>query len=241
MRMEASTGRSSDTAKCEREDALFQDLLRRIPSLTDRTQLRESAILALKLMLRRPGDVAQLAESIAAIDHALREEPSDSRRAASRCVQVLQAAKRTRQPRTHLHPHHPPPRRSAWQGRLVGAALLLAFAWGGVALVMRGRAPGTAEQSAATLIEQMELAGRGGGPNTHVFGGALKVEKAGGGTVVVAEKVPPRICVEAGWALVRKGRLTINGDTPARVSAGKITELCNQEEGAATIAWVPKN
>ena len=57
---------------------------------------------------------------------------------------------------------------------------------------------------------------------------------------MTVEGVRPNECVSAGWDLVSKGVLTVNGVTPARVSAAKLNELCHNED-TATLAWVPKD
>ena len=57
---------------------------------------------------------------------------------------------------------------------------------------------------------------------------------------LVADHVPPSACVSVGWKLVRKGLLSINGTMPTRVSAAKLADLCNQEDGAAVLTWIPK-
>ena len=56
---------------------------------------------------------------------------------------------------------------------------------------------------------------------------------------VMADKVPPKVCVLASWELSRTGTVTVNGATPQRVSAAILVDLCNQG-GAATILWTPQ-
>lgn len=56
---------------------------------------------------------------------------------------------------------------------------------------------------------------------------------------VVMGKVPPKVCVMAGWELYRTGLITVNGVTPQRISAAILVDLCNQGE-TATLQWTPK-
>ncbi|MBI3444449.1 MAG: hypothetical protein HY055_03605 [Magnetospirillum sp.] len=100
--------------------------------------------------------------------------------------------------------------------------------------------PGPAGASPEVFAEQMERAAQTSGVVPHVFGGTITVERKGNQVTLTAEGVPPTACVSVGWKLVRKGLLTINGTTPLRVSAAKLSELCNQEDGPATLVWVPK-
>lgn len=116
-------------------------------------------------------------------------------------------------------------------------AVIAAFASG--AFLLRSKAPAKTATPEA-FIEQMDRAAEGAVFERNVFGGALITERKGGQTVITADSVPPNICVSVGWKLVRKGVLSINGTTPLRVSAAKLSELCNQEDGAATLTWSPK-
>ena len=250
----------------EEQEALFQALLRKLPSLAEPVKLEEAALLALALMLRRPTDrelkvelVARIREVVAEVKpgaspDALRNE---MRFAARGCIKVLQAARERRLPRRATdnwaqagakpcHPLHPSPadedaaqtRRGLRMWAVLVAVMIAAglYAWWRGAGSQSG--PDSAE--AAKLVDQIVAAAQGGGPPSHVFGGPLKVQVMGGRVVVVAEQVPPRMCAAAGWSLVHKGVLTINGITPNRVSAGKITELCNSEDGDAALIWMPK-
>ena len=89
------------------------------------------------------------------------------------------------------------------------------------------------------LVNEMELAARGAGPLTHVFGGALKVAETVAAFTITAEAVPQKACVGAAWDLVRLGRVAVNGVTPKRVSAAVLAELCASAGENATIIWIP--
>jgi hypothetical protein len=252
----------------EQQEALFQAIIRKIPSVGDIGQLQEAATLALALMLRRPADrelrdelTHQILGIIAEVKpgHAPDAMRNELRFAARGCIKVLQAAKERRLPRKaqmaadnwaqsdgkqRFKPVHHPDEGEVGGGntRKVTAVVLLLLAVLGGYIWWSGTHGGDSVDSsdAGKFARQMMDAAKGGGPDTHMFGGSLKVVSLGGRPVVVAEKVPPSICAAAGWALVRGGVLSINGVTPNRISAGKITELCNSEDGDASIMWSPK-
>ncbi|KIL98326.1 hypothetical protein CCC_03609 [Paramagnetospirillum magnetotacticum MS-1] len=124
---------------------------------------------------------------------------------------------------------------------MTGIVLVVA-ALGAAALLMR---PHMGENGAAptpeTFADQMLAAARaGGGTFPHVFGGTIRTERNGAVLALVADNVPPSVCVSVGWKLVRKGLLSINGTMPLRVSAAKLSDLCNQEDGGAVLTWIPK-
>ncbi|MGE5504491.1 MAG: hypothetical protein ACM31L_08725 [Actinomycetota bacterium] len=251
-----------ESPKVDDKEALLQALLLKIPTVADAQHLNECASLGLAMLLRRDTDKPlrdELAHEIATV---IAEIPTgqpperirgEMRMAANRCIKILQAAKERRLPRSVTHPgqnwaqaggahhhhaaHRRRPSRKPWYiGAGVAGGLVLAWVvWHG--LGQEGEAdlsPG--EQ----LASQMDDVAHGMGPPTHVFGGALRVEYVDGHPVVIAEDVPPRMCVAAGWELVGEGLLTINGVTAPRLSAAKISELCNAVEGKATIMWMPK-
>ncbi len=94
--------------------------------------------------------------------------------------------------------------------------------------------------SPEAFAEQILAASESGSVEHSVYGGAIRVARQGNQVVVAAENVPPNVCVSVGWKLVRKGLLSINGTVPLRVSAAKLSELCNQEEGNPTLTWSPR-
>ena len=89
------------------------------------------------------------------------------------------------------------------------------------------------------LVEQMEQVARGKTLSSHVFGGAIRVEKRGGKPVVVVEAVPKEVCVNAGWVLAKKGIIAINGMIQTRVKASILAELCAWKGNSASITWIP--
>ncbi|MDO8606353.1 MAG: hypothetical protein Q7R40_07460 [Phaeospirillum sp.] len=148
-------------------------------------------------------------------------------------------------PGKHIGHHHSAPRHRHESGGgshkvLVIVALIAVVAAFSIAAFLLS--PKEQEESATpeAFVEQIERAAKGIVVERNVFGGAMMVEHKGSQVAVTASNVPPNICVSVGWKLVRKGILTINGTTPLRVSAAKLSELCNQEEGNATLTWSPK-
>lgn len=90
------------------------------------------------------------------------------------------------------------------------------------------------------LAVQMEAAAGGrNGLDRHVFGGAIGVSMHDGRVAVTAEAVPSNACVSAGTRLAHSGVVSVNGNTPVRVSASRMTTLCF-EQPTATLVWQPK-
>ncbi|WP_245651097.1 hypothetical protein [Paramagnetospirillum marisnigri] len=237
--------------------------------MRDVAKLEEISLLALALMLRRPADSELLDELIRQIKAAVAEvKPSHSpesireemRGAARACVKALQAAKEKRLPR-HLqeaahppaasHPspkpktkpiHRPDPEEASNNrvARIVAAVAGVLVLAGGIGWWIGQDAQVTDSGDTEKFVEQIVKAVEGNAPPNHMFGGELKVISMGGMPVVTAAGVPPRICAASGMRLVRKGLLSVNGVTPTRVSSAIITELCNKEEGDASIMWAPK-
>ena len=150
-------------------------------------------------------------------------------------------------PEKHFTPAPRAPRHKSGHGDghsrwlAVAGTIAVAAALGIGALLMLPKGQGG--PSGATpeaFADQMEHAAQAGGTLPHVFGGTITVERKGNQVTLTADNVPPSACVSVGWKLVRKGLLSINGTTPLRVSAAKLSELCNQEEGPATLTWMPK-
>jgi hypothetical protein len=142
-------------------------------------------------------------------------------------------------PHPHHHPHHPPPRAAKKHGHgglwaiiAVVAAIVAGAAWHLAGDPSDGLTP------EERLVKQMQTAATGAVAPTHVFGGGLEVSREGSGLTITAKDVPSKACVSAAWRLAREGVVSINGITPVRISAGKLSELC--ADGEATISWAPK-
>ncbi|CAA7613839.1 hypothetical protein [Magnetospirillum sp. SS-4] len=143
---------------------------------------------------------------------------------------------------------HGRPSRPGKHGGISNRLLVIVLVAAGVVAVaisvaiMALRPSPTAEASATpeAFVEQMERAAGGTAFDRTVYGGPMRVERKGNQIVITAIGVPPAVCVSVGWKLVRKGLLSINGVTPVRVSAAKLSELCNQDTESATLTWAPK-
>jgi len=247
-------------ASTEDQEALFQALIHKISKTEDPARLRDATLAALGLALCRPSDQATRTELSDKVDAILSPlagaTPQQVHLAARQCLAVLRIARDRRQARPPggAARHPPPRRRNAASSRSshhhAAAARALTIAGGGTVLVgallwMWGLtvhpAPAPEMIEAQRLAEQIIAAAQTVPPPTHQFGGPLRrISQDGQATVVVAELVPPHACAVAGWALLRKGTLTINGVTPSRMSAARVTELCNQGPSLASLRWVPK-
>ena len=245
------------TASTEEQGALFQALIHKISQTEDPARLRDASLAALGLMLSRPSDQTLRGELTTQLDSILAgvrpDRPETVHLAARQCLVVLRRARDARLPRpgTARSLHAPPKRRRrpSSSSHHHAAARALTIAGGGTVLVgcllwMWGLtvhpAPAPEMADGQRLAEQIAAAAETAPMPTHLLGGPLRrTVQEGQPTVVVAEKVPPHVCAAAGWTLVRKGTLSINGITPSRLSAARITELCNQSS-VASLRWVPK-
>ncbi len=127
------------------------------------------------------------------------------------------------------------PRHWTWEWALV----LLIISGGATWLVgMAGQAKPAI--SPDLLVKQIEQAAQRTAPDHNIYGGALRVDRNGQIASVTVTEIPPRACVLAGWDLSRKGLLSVNGVTPLRISAGKLAEICNDDD-TATLTWIPRH
>jgi len=122
---------------------------------------------------------------------------------------------------------------------LVGITTCALVAWFVVRPPQNAAPPSIAVESGDQFFELMHTAASGAPPPPTASGIVFHVEYKNGQAVVTADNVPSSPCVSAGWKLVRRGMLSINGTTPIRVSAARLAELCNQS-GAARVVWVPR-
>lgn len=140
----------------------------------------------------------------------------------------------TRKPAPTKHPMPSPHRVSP---RVLVTGLVAIALGGGLALWLLMDAENRAGDPTDLLVAQMQAAGRGENPPPfHALGGALRTLYGQGRINVVAEDVPSGPCVKAGWRLAKSGTVIVNGVLPTRLSAAKLTELC---DGGATLTWVP--
>ncbi|MBI2241814.1 MAG: hypothetical protein HYU59_13555 [Magnetospirillum gryphiswaldense] len=128
------------------------------------------------------------------------------------------------------HPHRVNP-------TVLGLGLAAIALGGGLALWLLMDAENNAGDPTDLLVAQMQAAAKGENPPPfHALGGALRTIYGQGRINVVAEDVPSGPCVKAGWRLAKTGTLIVNGVLPTRISAARLTELC---ENGATLTWAP--
>lgn len=96
-----------------------------------------------------------------------------------------------------------------------------------------------ADDPAQALLDQMHRAAAGNVAATHAFGGGLAVTHGNGRINVSADGLPGKACVQVGWHLAKEGTIIVNGTLPLRLSAARLSELCSEREGGATLTWVP--
>ena len=243
----------------EEKEAFFQDIIRKLPAVREPAKLEELSLLALAMMLRRTSSKDlrdelshQIKEIVATVTpgHSPDAMRDAMRLAAKGCIGILRKAKERRQPREM--PQAPPPvHHSAGHAEAAkpfGGKRVIPLAVGGaVLLVVLGLALGWSNRAedgydpneTTKFVEQMISAAQGDAPATTIFGGPLEVSAMNGIPVVTARGVPARICAASGMRLVKKGLLSINGETPNRISSAIITELCNKVDGDSTIMWAP--
>ena len=57
---------------------------------------------------------------------------------------------------------------------------------------------------------------------------------------MVVEGLPVNSCVNAGWVLVNKGTIMINGVIPVTTSLNWLSALCANNPEGATLTWIPR-
>jgi hypothetical protein len=248
----------------EETDAVFQEIIRKLPSVSAPAKLEELSLLALAMMLRRTSSKDlrdelshQIREIVSSVTpgHSPDAMRSAMRFAARGCIKVLQVAKERRQPRdTHLDTEkrlarvagdHGIQTPHGMAGKFTDKPIVVGAIAVATLIILVGSYLGWSSMTdtgydpneTTKFVEQIIQAAHGEAPATHMFGGPLEVSAMNGVPVVTARGVPSRICAASGMRLVKKGLLSINGDTPTRISSAIITELCNKDEGDATIMW----
>lgn len=130
------------------------------------------------------------------------------------------------------HPAHRPGHAGRVTALVLGAAIIAAGIWYGVAL------KGDKLDATGQLLEQMQAAAAGTVAPVHVFGGALTATRANGRSKVTAEGLPSKPCVQVGWRLSKEGTIIVNGVLAQRLSAAKLSEMCSGD--GATLTWLPE-
>jgi len=146
----------------------------------------------------------------------------------------------------HAPPHHDHPHHLAAAAKPAGHRRRGVWIWavgglvaGGAAIAILVALSGGSGDTGADFMRRMDAAAQGTPLEGAPGGAAIRAERTDDGVIVTATGVSPKDCVGAGWQLVRKGVLTINGNTPQRVSGAVLAELCNQQDGA-TLRWAPR-
>lgn len=120
---------------------------------------------------------------------------------------------------------------------LIWAMFLLLAVGGGI--LTFGAVDQSKISDADALVRQIEQAVLGSATTTNIYGGSIMVRRAGRQIKsVTVTGIPSKACVLAGWDLAKKGALAVNGVIPARISAGRLAELCNKD-GGASLSWTP--
>jgi hypothetical protein len=145
-------------------------------------------------------------------------------------------------PSHHPHGHpkrHGQPRHEKHTGRWVALATLAIIVGGALALTFANQS--TKHDPVTALAEQMTMASDGlSEPTRHAFGGRLYTKRDGDQVIVVANGLPQKECVQLGWALMKRGVLTVNGVTPQRISAAILADLCAKADDGSKLEWAPK-
>jgi len=142
-----------------------------------------------------------------------------------------------RRPRARPRPSPPEEKRSS----------LIFWEWAIVLMLVGGLAASLwlisgepdPKRQAADLVVQMKAAAMGRPLGAKVFANYPSVQRNKQVAVVTIDKLPPKVCVMASWDLYRFGFITVNGTTPARVTAEKLVELCHENE-TATLTWTAR-
>lgn len=138
-----------------------------------------------------------------------------------------------RPPHGKPHPARRPGHGGLVTALLIGATILAGAAW----YVLTPQTNATDPSEA--LLAQMQAAAEGNVTPTHALGGTLSASRADGHTTVTATALPAKACVQVGWRLSKEGIIMVNGILPPRLSAARLSELCNGE-GGAVLVWMPE-
>lgn len=244
------------------QEAIFQSLLRKLPEVADVPLLRETVVIALKMLLRHTRNqhlVDDLkSQTSGIIDRAeaisrQSSDPSAVQEAAKNCAQILRVAHSQPPPRVvaqaaqsvesyerlarvAVHPvqkEKPVSRR----GLYISLASIVGLAVAGAYIPW----PTTQkEPQIHPLVAQFDEALRGVSFPTNIYGGTLEVVSRQGKKAVVASDVPPAECVSAGWQLSHRGLVIVNDQPLGRPSAVIFSQYCHDTEAPVTMEWRPK-
>ena len=97
-----------------------------------------------------------------------------------------------------------------------------------------------AKRKAAVLLDQIQAASRGTPIGTHIYGGAIYIERTGERAAVVVEGLSPDQCAHAGWMLAKKGGVSVGGSVAANMSLNTFRALCAGISGNDALKWIPR-
>jgi len=94
---------------------------------------------------------------------------------------------------------------------------------------------------AKQLIAEMEQASVGAGPDHHVFGWPLTVDRRAGLIGVTAAGVPNDVCASVAWYFVNRGNVVINDRMPEKAGPMVLKRFCDEKGQTAKLLWLSKD
>ena len=98
-----------------------------------------------------------------------------------------------------------------------------------------------AARKAAVLLDQIQAASQGAPIGTHIYGGAIYIDRMGERAAVEVEGLTPDQCTHAGWMLAKKGTVSVGGSAPVNTSLTAFRDLCAGTSGGTTLMWIPRS
>lgn len=136
------------------------------------------------------------------------------------------------------------PRRGT--GRKIALVILvLAIAATVVVAVVQTQISGDATDRVARLQQQFHDAANGVPVPENIYGGTMVVKRSPDSSIsVTASGIPAKVCTSVGFALSKEGVVVVNGVLSPRLSAARLSEMCNANDEANrdnnTLMWTPR-
>lgn len=131
-------------------------------------------------------------------------------------------------------------------GRKVAASLLIAV----IALVaafafIQNRSGADQAEKITLLQKQFHDAASGIPVPENIFGGTMVLKRSPDGSLnITASGVPAKACTTVGFNLSKEGVVVVNGVLSPRLSAARLTEMCNANEEPNRdnnlLSWSPR-